>query len=252
VPGSNGSAGRRPLVAISSAAVFAVYSAGYVRTQSAAEALDLEMAARRAAGRREAPATPPDPSPLQALRDTVTALQDSAPPARVIAAAVDSAKPPAAAPASPGVAAGELAPPVAPAVTAAAVDTATRPAVPAIPEYVAPPAAPPAATPTTSPDSAVTAAAPKVIKPLRDGVFHGYGSSRHGDIEVRLEIVGQKVVYAEISRCLTRWPCTIVERLPAQVIDRQTADVDIITGATASSDAFYMAVLDAFSTSRGK
>lgn len=245
--GSNGSAGRRPLVAISSAAVFAVYSAGYVRTQSAAEALDLEMAARRAAGRREAPVVAPDSSPLQVLRDTVAALQDAPPAARVVAVDTSTA-PQAPAPRQVASAATDSAP--TPTVAAAPVDSAPRQNVPAIPEYVAPPA--PAAAPPVAMDSAATAPAPKVVKPLRDGAFHGYGSSRHGDIEVRIEIVGQKVVYAEISRCLTRWPCSIVERLPAQVIERQTADVDIISGATASSDAFYMAVLDALSTSRGK
>lgn len=240
-------------MALSSAAVFAVYSAGYLRTQSAAEALDLETAARRAAGRREMPATATDSAPLQALRDTVAALQDTAPPARVVATVVDSAKRPAAAVPAPTVAVTTAEPSTPPATTVAAapVDSATKASVPAIPEYTPPPPAP-ASTPPVNPDSAVAAPAAKVVKPLRDGVFHGYGSSRHGDIEVRIEVVGQKVVYAEISRCLTRWPCTIVERLPAQVIDRQTADVDIITGATASSDAFYMAVLDAFSTSRGK
>ncbi|MBL8981068.1 MAG: FMN-binding protein, partial [Gemmatimonadetes bacterium] len=237
----------RPLVAISSAAVFAVYSAGYVRTQSAAEALDLEMAARRAAGRREAPVAAPDSSPLQVLRDTVAALQDAPPAARVVA--VDtSVAPRAATPKQVATTATDSVP--TPTVAAAPVDSTPRQNVPAIPEYVAPPA--PAAAPPVATDSATSTPVPKVVKPLRDGAFHGYGSSRHGDIEVRIEIVGQKVVYAEISRCMTRWPCSIVERLPAQVIERQTADVDIISGATASSDAFYMAVLDALSTSRGK
>lgn len=247
--GSNGSAGRRPLVAISSAAVFAVYSAGYVRTQSAAEALDLEMAAQRAAGRREAPVVTPDSSPLQVLRDTVAAIQDAPPAARVVT--VDTAPAPRA-PAPKQVATTTIDSAAAPAAVVAPADSAPRQNVPAIPEYIAPPAPAPAATPPVATDSATATPAPKVVKPLRDGAFHGYGSSRHGDIEVRVEIVGQKIVYAEISRCLTRWPCSIVERLPAQVIERQTADVDIISGATASSDAFYMAVLDALSTSRGK
>ena len=238
-------------MALSSAAVFAVYGAGYLRTQSAAEALDLETAARRAAGRREMPATPVDSAPLQALRDTLAALQDSAPPAHVVAAAVDSTKRPEAIAVTPVVVAVDPAPPPPTPAATLPADSSTKASVPPIPEYAPPP---PASTSTIAapPDSAVASPAAKVVKPLRDGVFHGYGSSRHGDIEVRIEVVGQKVVYAEISRCLTRWPCTIVERLPAQVIDRQTADVDIITGATASSDAFYMAVLDAFSTSRGK
>lgn len=238
-------------MALSSAAVFAVYSAGYLRTQSAAEALDLETAASRAAGRREVPATPVDSAPLQALRDTVAALQDSAPPARVVAAAVDSTKRPEASPVTPVAAAVEPSPPPTTPTASLPADSSPKASVPSMPEYAPPPPAPTSTT-AAPPDSAMASPAPKVVKPLRDGVFHGYGSSRHGDIEVRIEVVGQKVVYAEISRCLTRWPCTIVERLPAQVIDRQTADVDIITGATASSDAFYMAVLDAFSTSRGK
>ncbi len=243
-------------MALGSAAVLAVYAAGYLRTQSAAEAMELEMAARRAAG-RSAPSesVPVEAAPLQQLRDTVAALADSVQPTVVAAPAApvaprDSVVVVPAAPVVPTEKTVALATSAAP-----PADTVTRPAVPAIPEYIAPPAAPPAAPaaappPTQTADSG--AAAPKVLRPLRDGAWHGYGSSRHGDIEVRIEVAGEKVVYAEISRCMTRWPCTLVERLPGQVIERQTADVDIITGATASSDAFYLAVLDAFSTARGK
>jgi uncharacterized protein with FMN-binding domain len=225
-------------------AVLAVYTAGYVRTQSAAEALDLEMAAQRAAGRTASASAAAGPSPLQQWRDPIAATSESTAPV-VATVPVDTASPVAAAePVRPA------ATPADPVGTVPPADSSAKMAVPAIPEYVAPSVPPPQPTTATASDSGTST--PKVPKPLRDGAFHGYGSSRHGDIEVRIEVAGGKVVYAEISRCLTRWSCSIIEKLPAQVIERQTADVDIISGATASSDAFYMAVLDAFSTSRGK
>ncbi len=243
--------GRSPLIALGSAAVIAVYAAGYLRTRDVAVALELEVAARRAAG-RDRPESLSAANPLAEVRvlmDSAAAAGQRPSGPRTGLQTDDSSRFPAA-----GSKPRRQPKPVATAETTATggapqipapPDSTPKPQVPVIPEYV-----PPSAPAKLAADTA--AAAPRVIKPLRDGAFYGYGSSRHGDLEVRLEINSGKIVYAEISKCMTRWPCTWIEKLPGQVIERQTADVDVVSGATVSSDAFYMAVMDALSASRGK
>src|SRR5436190_171654 len=134
---------RRPLVALSSAAVFAVYAAGYVRTRAAAERFAADAAPRRA------PASNP---PLV-----------QAPPAL------------------PRVERGE--------------------------PVIAPPATP------------------------------------------RLE-ERRKVAPATIAKCLTRYSCSWIDSLLPQVSERQTAEVDWVSGATESSDAFHQALADALAKAK--
>ncbi|MFI5232260.1 MAG: FMN-binding protein, partial [Gemmatimonadales bacterium] len=95
-------------------------------------------------------------------------------------------------------------------------------------------------------DSTVAAAARKDENaPLKDGVYYGWGTSRHGDIQASVEIKSGKIIGAYISQCLTQYSCSWVSALPGQVVQRQSAEVDYVSGATQSSNAFYYAVIDA-------
>jgi uncharacterized protein with FMN-binding domain len=87
--------------------------------------------------------------------------------------------------------------------------------------------------------------------PYRDGSYSGWGSSRHGDIEATVVIADGRIASAAITRCLTRYSCSWIAHLPGQVVSRQNADVDYVSGATQSTDAFYYAVLDALSKAKG-
>jgi uncharacterized protein with FMN-binding domain len=110
-------------------------------------------------------------------------------------------------------------------------------------------AATPAATPspTTSTTTAdTTKPATDSVKVLwRDGTYSGWGTSRHGDIEATVVIEGGKITGASISRCLTRYSCSWIAHLQQQVVTRQSPDVDYVSGATQSANAFYYAVVDA-------
>jgi uncharacterized protein with FMN-binding domain len=75
-----------------------------------------------------------------------------------------------------------------------------------------------------------------------DGTYVGYGTSRRGDVEVTLTIDGGRIVSCVISRCLTQYPQSRINGLPGQVVARQTAAVDRVTGATYSTQAFRDAV----------
>jgi uncharacterized protein with FMN-binding domain len=81
----------------------------------------------------------------------------------------------------------------------------------------------------------------------KDGTYQGWGSSRHGDIQVSVVIQGGQIASADISQCLTRYSCSWIYDLPGLVISKQSADVDFIAGATESSDAYSYAVGDALS-----
>jgi len=79
----------------------------------------------------------------------------------------------------------------------------------------------------------------------KDGAFSGWGTSRHGDIEATVIIKDGRIASAVISQCYTRYPCSRVEHLQAQVVERQSAEVDYVSRATDSANAFYYAVVAA-------
>jgi uncharacterized protein with FMN-binding domain len=80
---------------------------------------------------------------------------------------------------------------------------------------------------------------------LKDGVFYGWGTSRHGDIQASVEIENGRIVGAYISQCRTQYSCSWVSALPGQVVQRQSPEVDYVSGATQSSNAFYYGVVEA-------
>lgn len=124
--------------------------------------------------------------------------------------------------------------------TAAATTTATRSGT--TPATAATQTLPPA-TATTS--TGTTAAG------YRDGSYTGTGSSRHGSIGVTVVVSGGRIVSAEITSCQTKYPCSKVSSLPAQVITRQSASVNSISGATDSSRAYASAVAAALAKAQG-
>lgn len=226
------------LVALSSAAVLTIYTVGYLRIRSAAEGFAVDGAQRRTAGPAEAgpaatrPAPPPsvDASGRSTVRGTPAARASSAPSPR-LSPAPDAASTPAPVPESteaPTVA--PVIPPVAP--------TAMPTAAPVAIEGDLPTPEPPA--------ESIVATQPY----YRDGTYSGYGTSRHGDIEATVVIEGGRIASAAISRCLTRYSCSWISMLPGQVVSRQRADVDYVSGATQSTNAYYYAVLEALSKAK--
>ena len=83
----------------------------------------------------------------------------------------------------------------------------------------------------------------------KDGLYFGWGTSRHGDIQASVLIAGGKIVSAVIAQCLTRYSCSWIDKLPGQVVTRQSPNVDYVSGATESSDAFFEAITQALTKS---
>ena len=104
----------------------------------------------------------------------------------------------------------------------------------------------PAATPTPSRPSG-NAAPQQQTAGLRDGTFVGVGNSRHGGMQVSVIVKGGKLVSANVTGCGTRYPCSKVNPLVTEVVSRQGAPVDYVSGATDSSMAYIQAVRSALS-----
>jgi uncharacterized protein with FMN-binding domain len=91
---------------------------------------------------------------------------------------------------------------------------------------------------------------PAVPGGYKDGLYNGWGTSRHGDIEAYIEIKGGKITSAFIGECLTQYSCSWIAKLPPMVIEAQSAEIDYISGATQSSNAFYYAIVNALKKAR--
>ncbi|MEK8127134.1 FMN-binding protein [Paenibacillus filicis] len=79
----------------------------------------------------------------------------------------------------------------------------------------------------------------------KDGTFAGSGTNRFGTVDVDVTITHGKITAVEITRSATRYPERYIDALPGEVIARQSAQIDTVSGATRSSEDFINAVLAA-------
>jgi uncharacterized protein with FMN-binding domain len=204
------------LVTLSATAILAVYAAGYQRTRDAADAFEAQTARHQ-----PAVAVAELPTPLPQAIAPATASQTPAVPQRTTLGAEQL---PAVTPTAPQAASAEpLAANITPPATAANEQAAAAPTAPA---------------------------AAKTQLSYKDGTFSGWGRCRHGSIQASVTLEGGQIVATEITQCLTRYSCSWISNLPGQVITRQSADVDYVSGATESTDAFYDAVASALASAR--
>ncbi len=102
----------------------------------------------------------------------------------------------------------------------------------------------PRIAPTAQPATQTVAAA------FKDGTFTGQGSSRRGDVWVSVQIQGGRIANVTITRSTLQYPLRDIVNLPSEVVQRQTAQVDIVSRATYSSMAFRGAVSQALASAR--
>jgi uncharacterized protein with FMN-binding domain len=203
------------LVAASCAAILSVYAAGLWRTRDAAGRFESEGQTR----------PPARPAPF---------------PASTTAAAAHAS--------------------VAAATSAPVVATEPRPATKkSLKVDPAPPTPTPALVAVEEQPEAVPAAEPQPVvaaadgteppapshKPWLDGYYTGWGTSRHGDIKAFVTIKDGKIISVGIDTCETRYPCSVIDHILLQPIDLQGPDVDRVTRATESADAYYWGLVNA-------
>ncbi len=192
--------GKKPangVVALSSAAIMAVYAAGYIHTAAAATTI----------------VTPPAVVTIVATTSTTTAASLLTP---TTSAAIATAT------AAPTV------------IAATAVVTNTTTATVGV-----------IATPTTQ--ATQTAAATSAYK---DGTYTGSGTSKHGGVTVAVVIKNGVIVSSAITASNTRYPISRIAALPGEVIAAQSANIDLVSGATDSSTAFQTAVASALTQAK--
>jgi uncharacterized protein with FMN-binding domain len=241
------------LLALGSAAVLTIYGAGFQRTRAAADKFAEEADAHtrplpqlRAAPEERDAATESARAPETAVSGppSTERLTDARPSTPATSAPASS---PARleSPTTTALASNAPATPIEIASSAPSV-AALTPAAPVAPAAPAPASPASAAAPIVSPsEKGEKHEAEKAKTQWRDGSYTGWGTSRHGDIEATVVIADGRITSATISRCLTRYSCSWINHLQQQVVVRQSADVDFVSGATQSTNAFYYAVLEA-------
>jgi uncharacterized protein with FMN-binding domain len=84
----------------------------------------------------------------------------------------------------------------------------------------------------------------------KDGTYTGQGTSRRGDVWVQVQVVAGRIANVSITRSTLQYPLRDIAGLPQQVVDRQGAQVDIVSRATYSSTAFRGAVSQALASAK--
>ena len=69
-------------------------------------------------------------------------------------------------------------------------------------------------------------------------------------VQAQVVVEGGKIAAATIAQCLTRYSCSVIDKLPPQVAQRQSPEVDYVSGATQSTNAFYYAVVEALAKAK--
>ncbi|MGI8856016.1 MAG: FMN-binding protein [Thermomicrobiales bacterium] len=225
------------LVALGSAAILSVYGLGYVRTDAAQAIYNLDTPAIAIATAAPAATTAPSSSVAayqSPLYPTPAATSPSDGSAQVVASATaTTAQPTATTPAATA---------SAPTTTVKAPATATT--------SVQPTATTTAATTTKAPAAASTTSSAATTSLYKDGTYTGTGTSRHGNITASVVVQGGKIVSAAITQCGTRYPCSDIAALPGQVVSRQSATIDTVSGATDSSQAYRGAIQTALAKAK--
>lgn len=258
------------LVTLSSAAIVAVYAAGFMRTKAAAEKMD-----EASNGRRPSMPAPPTagerrtPEPIEPATNPAQPTDMRSPVMPKPEATTAAAGAPTSAPAAKT---NTAAPTSASAPTTTTTATTTAAAAPNAPSLTnptnqkgSPEQNPTNATNLTNPTNlavpvgeekkaeAKTDAPSNLLMPkekYKDGTYLGWGTCRHGDIQAQVVITDGRITSASIAQCWTRYSCSWVSHLPGQVVARQSPDVDYVTGATQSANAFYWAIIDALTKAK--
>jgi uncharacterized protein with FMN-binding domain len=85
----------------------------------------------------------------------------------------------------------------------------------------------------------------------RDGTYAGTARDVFGSVTVAVTIAGGRIGGVEITRSDTFYPQSYLDGLPARVVNAQSADVPVVSGATASWQDFVQAVQQALQEAAG-
>lgn len=102
--------------------------------------------------------------------------------------------------------------------------------------------------PASTHQASTTHTATKTVRSkYKDGTYQGVGMNRRGAIQVAVTIKNDKITDVEVSDYEMHYSESDIAGLPQEVLQRQSAEVDNVSGATYSSMAFHDAVQEAIS-----
>jgi len=111
------------------------------------------------------------------------------------------------------------------------------------PTRVASTAAPARAAPASATPAPATATpASQTTRGYKDGTYTGQ------DVWVQVQVMAGRIANVTITRSTLQYPLRDIAGLPQQVVQRQTAQVDLVSRATYSSMAFRGAVSQALAS----
>ncbi len=84
----------------------------------------------------------------------------------------------------------------------------------------------------------------------KDGTYTGQGTSRRGDVWVNVQVQAGRLANVTLTRTTLQYPLSDIANLPSQVVQRQSAQVDVVSRATYSSMAFRGAVAQALAAAK--
>ncbi|MBV8085224.1 MAG: FMN-binding protein [Chloroflexi bacterium] len=106
-------------------------------------------------------------------------------------------------------------------------------------------AAPASASPAAASPAGVTSSSAAASTELKDGTYTGSGTSRHGGVSVSVTIQNGRIISAAITNVSTRYSQNVISGLPSEALSAQGADINLVSGATDSSEAYVQAVQQA-------
>jgi uncharacterized protein with FMN-binding domain len=84
----------------------------------------------------------------------------------------------------------------------------------------------------------------------KDGTYTGMGSNRRGSIQVAVTIKNDKITDVQVTNFAMHYSDSDIVGMPEEVVQKQSAKVTNVSGATYSTKAFQNAVQDALSQAK--
>jgi len=79
-----------------------------------------------------------------------------------------------------------------------------------------------------------------------DGTYNGQGSNRIGTVKVAVTVKQGKIISCQVTNSSTHYSVSAIDPvLPNEVVARQSGNVDVVSGATRSTEDFQTAVQQA-------
>jgi uncharacterized protein with FMN-binding domain len=100
--------------------------------------------------------------------------------------------------------------------------------------------------------AALASATPLEVAKLPDGDYDGVSRGHSDDVGVKVTVKDGKIAAVSVARQKESRPLTALKDVPARIVEKQTASVDAVTGATHTSAAITRAAAAALVSARDK